>query len=173
MGWQIDFGPDELAAGDRGVRWRWRLRDPDRGETKLLSIDVSEDALASKVVSEETARAIVSKGRSAIADVIDWPDLPDHIEVSKARIQPSGGKEPEERGRLDRIKNWFEEQNVELNVERSESGWSASLDLKKGTSPAKAPTPLRVRWSVAGKTDVEAAKRAVERYLRAAGPTVR
>ena len=168
MGWAIASGPDEIRSGGNGVRWRWRLRDLDRDETKALSIDVSEDALASRILSEEAARAIMSQGRSAIADVIDWRDLPDRIEISDERVEPSGGTEPDEGTPLARIEKWFDDQNVVLRITPLESGWSASLLPKEETPPDETPTPLRVRWSVVGKSDLDAAKRAVERYLRIA-----
>src|SRR5205823_4879255 len=121
MGWEIAAGPEELRSDGKGIRWRWSLYDPDEAETKALSIDVNEDALASRVVSDETARAIVSQGQSAIAEVIDWPVPPDHIEISDDGIVRRGGTRPEDGDPLSRIKKWFAERDIVVEFEKVDS----------------------------------------------------
>lgn len=166
MSWSIVSGPDEVRAGGYdGVLWQWRLRRD--GSTKVLLIGVSGTALASRTVPEITARAIASRGRSAVADVLDWPEPPDRMDfytTDAPKIE--GGTPPQEPGdedaELRRVKEWFSEQGLELKVHPVDEGWSAAVTPRHSNVGAG--------WYVVGKTALEAARRARERFLRSPAP---
>jgi hypothetical protein len=94
MSWSIESGPEEVTSGGYdGVLWRWYLEGLAR--RKPLLVGVSGTVLASRTIPEDTARAIASRGRSAVAEVLDWPEPPERIDFVTADAPAvTGGVRP-------------------------------------------------------------------------------
>jgi hypothetical protein len=167
MSWVIASGPTEVRAGGYdGVLWQWRVRS-DNGNEKNLLVGISGTALASRRLPEGTARAIASRGRSAVADVLDWPEPPDRIDFFTTDDQSFEGGDPpasaeDEAADLARVEEWFRERGLELNVHQVDDGWSAAL-MPLGANVGSG------LYAVAGSR-LEAARRVRERYLRSFAP---
>ncbi len=126
MSWSIEDGPREwVGGGYDGSRWSFRLRSDD-GRSANVTVSVSGTALASARVPQETARAIATRGESAVREVLAWPQPPSDIAffsdtgpvtsggVAAEEEQPAEEEGGTEEDKVQELVDWFRERGYEL-----------------------------------------------------------
>ena len=90
-GWRIIDGPNQnLATWVDGELWVARIENvDDSARRKLINVVLSRTALQSQGVPEEVARALATRGRSAIEKYLDEADPPTSILVASEAITPT------------------------------------------------------------------------------------
>jgi hypothetical protein len=115
-----------------------------------------------RTLPEETARAIATRGRSAVEEVLDWIEPPHTVSFSTSEVPAIlGGLEPEltesEQGELEQLRRWFRSEGRDLHLSKDEGHWTAASPPLEGVV-GSAPYAI-------GKTPLDAAERLAEQYV--------
>lgn len=157
--------PRELRShGFDATVYEWSLENEITQARATSSVFISGSAMASDgVLPQVVAEAKASRGRSVVAQFLDWAVPPRKFELDTSTERPrlSGGvraASEAEGGDLQSITEWFSERNIDLEIEQRGNYWTAimlprgvrigSADYGRGVSALEAAEDAKQRFEV-------------------------